>query len=149
MAVETARPRPRAKLRSSRRAWIALVVIAGGLGFLFVNLGKNAVLFKTADEAVAQRAKIGTHPFRIEGTVVAGSISQHGTSGADFTIESKGVRVAVVHTGNQPELFQSDIPVVLEGRWRGTVFASDRILVKHSESYRKANPDRVKDYQGK
>ena len=27
------------------------------------------------------------------------------------------------------------IPVLLEGRWEGSVFASDRILVKHDESY--------------
>ena len=49
----------------------------------------------------------------------------------------------VVHQGDPPELFQAGLPVVLEGRWQGDVFASDRILVKHSEEYKASNPDRV------
>jgi cytochrome c-type biogenesis protein CcmE len=37
--------------------------------------------------------------------------------------------------------------VVLEGRWdpSGDFFASDRILVKHSEQYESDNEDRLKD----
>ena len=61
----------------------------------------------------------------------------------DFTIESKGVTVPVVHTGDQPELFKPGIPVVLEGRFEQTVFASDRIMVKHSEDYIAKHPSRV------
>ena len=51
-----------------------------------------------------------------------------------------------MHEGDPPELFQPGIPVVLEGRWSGDHFASDRIMVKHSEQYKAGNPDRVKDY---
>ena len=38
------------------------------------------------------------------------------------------------------------MPVVVEGRM-GTdgIFAGDRVLVKHTEQYRAANPDRVPD----
>lgn len=148
MAVTT--PKPRSAPSSRRRMWIAVVVVLVALGFLVVQgLGNATVYFKTADEAVAQKAKLGSHRFRIEGTVVSGSIKQHGTSGVDFAIADKGVTVPIVHTGNEPELFQNDIPVVLEGRWTGAVFASDRILVKHSESYKATHPDRVKAYQGK
>ncbi len=63
-----------------------------------------------------------------------------------FAIAEKGTRVEVVHRGDPPELFQPGIPVVLEGRWDGDRFASDRIMVKHSEQYKARNPDRVKDY---
>ena len=66
-----------------------------------------------------------------------------GASGKAFAIESKGVSVSVLHTGDPPELFRPGIPVVLEGRFRGTSFASDRIMVKHSESYIARHPDRV------
>ena len=40
--------------------------------------------------------------------------------------------------------------MVLEGRWsdEGDWFASDRILVKHSEDYEADNPDRTDDYVG-
>jgi cytochrome c-type biogenesis protein CcmE len=51
--------------------------------------------------------------------------------------------------GDPPELFQDAIPVVLEGSWQatpdGTVFASDRILVKHDEVYDSENPDRLRE----
>jgi cytochrome c-type biogenesis protein CcmE len=49
----------------------------------------------------------------------------------------------VRHDGDPPELFKPDIPVVLEGRWAGPVFASDRIIVKHTADYRAKHPDRV------
>ena len=64
-----------------------------------------------------------------------------------FTIEENGRRASpCVHQGDPPELFQPGIPVVLEGRWQGDAFASDRIMVKHTSEYRAENPDRVEDY---
>ena len=54
--------------------------------------------------------------------------------------------ITVHHVGDPPELFRPNIPVVLEGHFEGKDYASDRILVKHTEEYRKDNPDRVKDY---
>ena len=94
-------PRPRAQLQSRRRYWIACAVILAALGFLIVRgLGNATVYFKTADEAVAQKATLGTHRFRVEGLVVGGSIKQHGTSGVDFTIAGKNVEVPIVHSGN-------------------------------------------------
>jgi len=35
------------------------------------------------------------------------------------------------------------MPVVLEGKFEGDGFASDRILVKHSETYVADHPERV------
>lgn len=113
------------------------------LGFLVVRgLGDATVYFRTADEAVAQREKLGDRRIRIEGDVVDGTVSEvNGT--VAFRIASKGVEVPVVHQGSPPELFKPGIPVVLEGRFQGEHFASDRILVKHSENYIAENPDRV------
>jgi cytochrome c-type biogenesis protein CcmE len=53
--------------------------------------------------------------------------------------------VHVQHQGDPPELFQAQVPVVLEGHWSadGSFFASDRILVKHTEEYKASNPDHV------
>ena len=50
-----------------------------------------------------------------------------------------------VHRGDPPELFQPGIPVVLEGNWEGEVFATDRILVKHTAEYEAENEDRLQD----
>jgi cytochrome c-type biogenesis protein CcmE len=129
----------------NRRLGIASILILGALGFLvFKGLGNATVFFKTADEAVRDKAALGTHRFRVEG-VVLDDVREQGDDVA-FTIENNGVKVPVVHTGSPPELFKPTIPVVLEGRWDGSHFASDRIMVKHTESYRTKNPDRVKDY---
>jgi len=126
------------------RRWVVVgIVVAAALGFLlFKGLGDATLYFRTADEAMAQRQSLGTRRFRIEGTVVPGTVRQTGQQ-VDFTIESKGVTVPVVHTGDQPELFKPGIPVVLEGRFEQTVFASDRIMVKHSEDYIAKHPSRV------
>ena len=130
-----------------RRAWMAFALIAAALGFLvFRGLGDAAVYFLTADEAVAQRASLGERRFRVEGEVVDGSVRRT-DEGVSFRIREGGATVEVDHAGDPPELFQPGIPVVLEGSWAGQRFASDRILVRHTEEYRAENPTRVEDYQ--
>jgi len=126
-----------------RRMWLAGVVVLAALGFLvFQGLGNATLYFRTADEAVAQRSELGDRRFRIEGDVVDGSVRQEGND-VSFTLTSKSVEVPVRHKGDPPELFRPGIPVVLEGRFQGDHFTSDRILVKHSETYVAKNPDRV------
>lgn len=134
--------------RRPRRArlWVSGLLLTGALGFLvFRGLGDASVYFLTADEAVAQRPALGERRFRIQGEVVDGSVESH-AEGVDFRIAEGGATVSVRHQGDPPELFQPGIPVVLEGRWEGDQFASDRILVRHSEEYRADNPKRVEDY---
>jgi len=127
-----------------RRLWLAGVVVLAALGFLvFQGLGNATLYFRTADEAVAQKSQLGERRFRIEGDVVDGSVQQVG-NGVSFMLTSKSVEVPVRHKGDPPELFRPGIPVVLEGRFQGDAFSSDRILVKHSETYVAQNPDRVK-----
>lgn len=129
-----------------RRAWIAFALIVGALGFLvFRGLGDATVYFLTADEAVAQRETLGQRRFRVEGEVVAGSVRRT-EGGVEFRIRENGATVDVTHRGDPPELFQPGIPVVLEGHWADGRFASDRILVRHTEEYRADNPERVEQY---
>ncbi|MGH9179978.1 MAG: cytochrome c maturation protein CcmE [Acidimicrobiales bacterium] len=140
--------RPRAAM-GRRREWIAGLVIAAALAFLlFRAVGDATVYFKTADEAVAEREELGDKRFRLEGLVVPGSVEE-AAGEVDFTVQGQqGARVDVAHEGDVPELFQPDIPVVLEGRFQGARFVSDRILVKHTNEYKAENPERVKDYSG-
>ena len=141
-------------MRRSGRVWAALAVVVGAVGFLmWQGLGNATVYFYTADEAVDEKESLGNRRFRIEGAVVPGSVDES-TAGSDehvvdFEIISAGVKVPVRHVGNPPELFQPGIPVVLEGNWDGDVYASDRIMVKHTTEYKAENPDRVDDYVGK
>lgn len=153
MTTTTAPPapvRPRGQF-SRKRLWIAGAVILLALGFLVVQtLGEATVYFKTADEAVAEKDGLGDRRFRIEGLVVAGSVRPAPSGeGVDFEIRGqRGTTVDVIHRGDPPELFQPGIPVVLEGRWSGDQYASDRIMVKHTNEYKAENPDRVDDYVG-
>ncbi|HET6949304.1 MAG TPA: cytochrome c maturation protein CcmE [Acidimicrobiales bacterium] len=130
---------PRRRPRRGRRRWpslAVLVVVVGGLGlFGYKGLNDATLYFRNADEAVAQRDSLGTKRFRLQGTVTGEPSEAAGV--VDFTVAFNGVTVAVRHQGSPPDLFRPGVPVVLEGRWSdaGDVFESDRILVKHDESY--------------
>ena len=122
---------------------VAIVI----LGFFVVKaVGDAGVYFRTADEAVAQRESLGTKRFRLEGCVVAGSVVEQGND-VRFAVAGQTTSVAVLHQGTPPELFQENIPVVLEGHWSDTNFASDLMLVRHSETYAEKNEDRVSPTQ--
>jgi cytochrome c-type biogenesis protein CcmE len=123
---------------------LGLVVLA--IGFLaYKGLGDATTFFRNADEAVAQRSELGTKRFRLQGTVVPGTVQADGTQ-VRFDVEYRCVVVPVVDTGDRPELFKQGIPVVLEGSFvKGTAktFASDRIIVKHTEEYKANEADRL------
>lgn len=143
------RVRPPAPAASRRRLVAVAVVVVAAISLLvFKGLGDATVYFKTADEAVADKDELGSRRFRVEGAVVTGSVRQAGDE-VTFELISAGETVPVVHRGDPPELFKPGIPVVLEGHWRGDVYASDRIMVKHTSEYREKNPERVDEYVGK
>lgn len=140
-----------------RRLWLLAAVMVAALGFLlFQGLSNATLYFKTADEALAERADLGERRFRLEGLVVEGSVSERPATAdgagdregvVDFTVRGEhGGLVNVVHDGDVPELFEPGIPVVMEGRWDGERYRSDRILVRHTSEYRAENPARVDDY---
>jgi cytochrome c-type biogenesis protein CcmE len=137
-------PAPRVRKRSRRPIIVGVIVVAA-LAFLIGKGLDNATMyFRTADEAIAQRADLEGKRFRLEGTVVPGSIKQSGEF-VDFKIASKSVTVDVRNAGQPVGVFQENIPVVLEGKFASgsNTFNSDRILVKHSEDYQAKYPDRV------
>jgi cytochrome c-type biogenesis protein CcmE len=138
--------------RTRRRLWVVAFVLAAALGFLLYKALTSAIVyFKTANEAVAARAQLGTSTFQLEGVVVPGTVQRRGADVLDFTIESGGVKVPVHNSGAPPQLFQANVPVVLVGHFVGSsdAFSSDQILVKHSNAYIAAHPNRVKGPTGK
>jgi cytochrome c-type biogenesis protein CcmE len=124
---------------------IALVAVVAALVMIAINLlGDASLFFLNADEAVAQRDDLGEDRFRMQGTVVPGTVDER-DGGVRFQVAFNDVTADVNHRGDPPELFQPDIPVVLEGNWDGEVFASDRILVRHSSEYEADNGERLDD----
>ncbi len=131
------------------RRWSAIAVLvglAGVLVFIAVQARGASLYYRNADEAVAQKAELGQQRFRLQGVVVGRPV-EDGTAKV-FDVAYRGVSVTVRHTGKEPALFKPGLPVVAEGRWNdaGTRFDSDRLLVKHTEDYKKADVDR-KEYE--
>ena len=144
-------PRP---LRARKAPWLAVLIAAAVIvAVLIINLVEGSLYFYNADEAVEERAEIGDKRFTLQGTPIGCSISE-GFRGDDpvvaFSVSFGGAAVDVVHHGEPAELFQPDVPVVLDGVWverppavegfagianDGWHFSSDRMRVKHDNDY--------------
>ena len=139
------RPAPPSR-SASRRPLIVLAVVVLAISFLaYKGLEGATTYFRNVDEAVAQRESLGTKRFRLQGTVVPGSVEKTGEE-LRFVVQYDCVTVPVVHRGPQGDLFQPGIPVVLEGAFvAGTekTYASDRIIVKHTNEYKESEVDRL------
>jgi cytochrome c-type biogenesis protein CcmE len=143
----TPRPAPTAR---RRRRWPGLVVlglVAVAVVVVFSSaLGDATLFFYNADEAVERRDELGDERIRLQGTVVPDTTTEVGDT-VEFDIEFNGVAVPVIHEGDPPELFDAGIPLVLEGQWSAAtddaIFRSDRMLVKHDESYEAEHTDRI------
>ena len=129
------------------RLAVVLALLAGAVAFLLVKgLGDATTYFRNVDEAVADRDDLGTDRFRVQGTVVAGSVEQVADR-VEFDIEFHCETLHVSHDGDPPELFQPGIPVVLEGSFAtppSDVYESDRIIINHTNEYRVDEEDRIR-----
>jgi cytochrome c-type biogenesis protein CcmE len=142
---------PPARRRRSRRYIVVLALLVIALVFLLVEgLGSSLNYFDTVDQALAHKGALGTTTFRLEGVVVPGSIHPT-TVGTNFSVYEGSHTVAVTNSGSPPQLFQSNIPVVVVGHFTSVssmAFVSNQILVKHSANYIAQNPTRVKAPNG-
>ena len=137
------RRRPPSSKRRKIGVSVVLAVLLGAMAIiLFEGLSNATMYFYNADEAVAKKTSLEDKRFRLQGEVVPGTVRDDGET-VDFDVTLQRRHRGGAEPGEPAELFQEGIPVVLEGRWQGDVFASDRILVKHTSEYKAANPDRV------
>jgi len=141
---------PTPSSRSGARKFVPIVVgvlVLGAIVALLVTqLAGAATYFYNVDDAVAKRTEIGDKRIRIQGNVIKGSeVGRTDDSVQGYTIAYNGVSVKVEQSGDVPDLFGPSIPVVIEGVFKGNVFHSDRVLVKHDETYDEDNSGRIKD----
>ena len=123
----------------------AVVVLVGALGVVVFNgLNDAATFFYDVDEALDKQADLGEDRFRMQGNVVEGTIVETDT-GVDFTIAYRDGEVPVTHVGDPPELFDTEIPIIIEGRFDGSGFASDEILIRHDATYEEENDARLRE----
>ena len=152
LAPASAPPAPSTVRRPPRRIWVAVAVVVAAIGFLIYKGVTSAfVYFKTADQALADRQQLGNSTFQIEGTVLTSSLVKTPAGQPErFVITSNGKRVAIDNSAVPPQLFAGGVPVVLVGHFIGStdVFASGQILVKHSNQYKAAHPNRVRAANG-
>jgi cytochrome c-type biogenesis protein CcmE len=143
---------PALKRRGRRRTIGVLVVLAAAvLALLSQGLLHSLNYFDTVDQAMKARASLGTSTLRLEGVVKPHTIDRT-SSGASFWITGgHGEEVFVTAHGSPPQLFQANIPVVVEGHFTSATsndFYGTQILVKHTASYIAAHPTRVKAPNG-
>jgi len=138
---------PRKKRRVSFPALALLVAVIAVGGFVMVKaLGSATTFYRNADEAVAERNELGVKRFRLQGTVVPGTVEQTG-DGVTFEISYNGVPITIHHVGDPPEMFKESEAVLLEGHFDadGTnTYNSDLMIVKHSEVYKEKESERIK-----
>jgi cytochrome c-type biogenesis protein CcmE len=137
---------------TSRQQRLRLIVVGavlvGAFAFLLVKgLGSSLDYFDTVDQALQSKAMLGTKTFRLEGLVAPGSVRRHGQV-VDFVASGSDGRIDVVNTGNPPQLFQPDIPVVVVGHFVGATFVSNQIIVDHTAQYVAQYPNRVRAPNG-
>jgi cytochrome c-type biogenesis protein CcmE len=131
-----------------KRKLIPTLVLAGVLfatGFIvFQFLNASTVFFCNVDEIGVKPDCTGSRHLRMQGTVDKGSVVKG--SPLKFTVSYGNATAPVVYQGGDPGgVFCEGVPVVVEGVMRSGTFEGDRILVKHTEQYKAANPDRVRD----
>lgn len=144
---DRAAPPPRRR-RLSLPALALLVAIVVIGGFVVVKaLGSATTFYRNVDEAVAQRDALGTKRFRLQGTVVPGTVAQTG-DGVTFEVAYNGVGLKVRHVGDPPEMFKESEAVLLEGHYDaidGSTFDSDLMIVKHSNVYAEKQAERLNE----
>ena len=98
------------------------------------GLTANTVFYLFPDEAVAQRADFENgRVFRLGGNVLPDSV-ESGTE-TTFSIGDGGTVIPVVTDRTPPQLFDDDVPVLLEGYWEGDHFRATQIIIRHDEQY--------------
>ena len=128
-----------------RLAVAGVVVLVAALGVvLFNGLTDASTFYYNVDEAVEIRDDLGDERFRMQGNVIEGSISETDT-GVSFVIAFGDTEYPVEHRGDPPELFDSEIPVIIEGAFDGDVYRSDKILIKHDSTYEEENDARLRE----
>lgn len=120
-----------------------LVILLGGFGYMLAgNIGDNIVYFLTPAELLGKGEEAYGSPVRLGGVVKAGSVEWNAEAlDLRFILKDDAGEVAVHSKGAPPQMFQTDMGVIVEGRLTknadGTpLFESTNLMVRHSNEYK-------------
>jgi cytochrome c-type biogenesis protein CcmE len=115
-------------------AGVAVLAVAGWM--IYQALSNSLVYFILPSEYAQNPAQFEDRRIRLGGIVAQDSVRfDHDTLQLTFLISDSLQSYPVVHYGAPPELFREGMGVVIEGTFKDGGFASDNLLVKHSEVY--------------
>jgi cytochrome c-type biogenesis protein CcmE len=137
LTVEDAVPElaPRSSKKRNRRLLFAGLLIVAAIGYvLYEGLGNALDYYLPVNQAISQKAELGTSSFRIEGRVVPGTVKRL-PGGSSFSITAGGKTEKVRDWGDAPQLFAPGKRVILVGHFVGNRFDATQIMVKHSSDY--------------
>lgn len=130
-------------MKQSYLKWIVglVVILVAGGAISSLNFGDNIVYFYTPKEALEKSAELSAKTIKVGGMVKSGSVDwQAQDIKLDFTLsDMKGSEITIAHNGTPPDMFKENQGVVVEGRISedGKTMVAQRLMVKHSEEYKK------------
>jgi cytochrome c-type biogenesis protein CcmE len=120
----------------------ALAVAAGILSYVaFGGIEQNLVYFWDVTELLGKGPAAYGASVRLGGFVEAGTLNwSEQTLDLKFKVaasDKPGGPTVIVHArGAPPQMFREGIGVVVEGKFDGSVFSADRVIVKHNNEYK-------------
>lgn len=111
------------------------IVIVGAVAYLmYMGIKETSVYYLTVSES---QKMAGGKDFRMEGTVVPGSIKVAPDSlGAEFSITDQAKSVAISYRGTMPDMFKDDIKVVVQGKLdQNGIFHAHTLLTSCPSKY--------------
>ena len=120
---------------------LALIIVFGGV--VVTKFLSSAIdYYCNVDEVGVRSGCEADRRLRVQGTVSENSL-QKVAGMSTFVMNFNGKSIDVRYDGDPGGVFQECIPVVAHGRMVNGVFLSDRIEVKHSNTYATENKDRI------
>lgn len=135
--------RPRRPLLMRGRFLIAVLILAGALGYLIYAGVQTASMYYLSVSELTERGEAAyTEDVRLGGTVLEGSILQDtSTRIVDFMVTDGQRSVPVRYKGALPDAFEPGTEVVVEGRLTPSgTFEAATLLAKCPSKYEPAKP---------
>jgi cytochrome c-type biogenesis protein CcmE len=121
---------------AKKKFLIGGLVVVGAVAYLvYAGIKETSVYYLTVSQSSGMLSS--NQDFRMEGTVVAGSIKPSPDSlGAEFVITDSAKQVPIKYHGTMPDMFKDNIKVVVQGKYdKNGVFLAHTLLTSCPSKY--------------